>query len=92
MNNEMNTNGENVKNNKIFANSNSAKLFMNNCNVNPVSPAAKPNARVDRLVTTVKIKIQIKNMTYFETKNFPLDIGMVSIVFKVCSLYSLPKR
>ena len=78
--------------NKIFANSNSAKLFMNSCNENPLSPAAKPNARVDRLVTTVNIKIQIRNMTYLEIKNFPLDIGTVSMVFNVCSLYSLPKR
>ena len=58
----------------------------------PSGPAAKPNARVDRLVTTVKIKIQIRNMTYLEIKNFPLDIGTVSMVFNVCSLYSLPKR
>ena len=92
MNNEMNTNGENVKNNRIFAKSNSAKLLMNSCNENPLSPAAKPNARVDRLVTTVKIKIQISNMTYLEIKNFPLDIGTVRMVFKVCSLYSLQKR
>jgi hypothetical protein len=92
MNNEMNTNGENVKNNRTFANSNSKKLFINNPNVNPLSPATNPNARVDRLVTTVKIKIQIRNITYLEIKNFPLDIGTVSMVFKVCSLYSLPKR
>jgi hypothetical protein len=44
------------------------------------------------LVTTDKIRIQIKNMRYLETKNFPLDIGTVSIVLRVCSLYSLPKR
>jgi hypothetical protein len=92
MNKEMNTNGENVRNNRIFAKSNSAKLFMNSCNVKPVSPATKPNARVDKLVTTVKIKIQIRNMRYLEIKNFPLDIGTVSMVFNVCSLYSLPKR
>ena len=80
----MNTNEKNVKNNRIFANSNSAKLLMNSCNENPLSPAAKPNARVDRLVTTVNIKIQIRNMTYLEIKNFPLDIGTVSMVFNVC--------
>ena len=54
--------------------------------------AAKPKTRVVTLVTTVKIKIQIKNIRYLDTKNFPLDIGTVSIAFKVCSLYSLPNR
>jgi hypothetical protein len=50
MNNEMNTNGENVKNNRTFANSNSKKLFINNPNVNPLSPATNPNARVDTII------------------------------------------
>ena len=31
-------------------------------------------------------------MIYLDSRNFPLDIGIVNIVFKVCSLYSLPKR
>ena len=92
MNKEMKTNGENVKNNRRFAKSNSAKLFMNKPKVNPLSLAIKPNARVDTLVTTDKIRIQIKNIIYLEAKNFPLDIGIVSMVFNVCSLYSLPKR
>lgn len=89
---EMNTNGENVKNNKTLANSNCAKLSTNNFKVNPSRPAIKPKMTVDNVVTTVKIKIQTKNMTYLAIKNLPLDIGMVNIAFKVCSLYSLPKR
>jgi hypothetical protein len=31
-------------------------------------------------------------MTYLLIRNFPLDTGIVSIVFRVCSLYSLPNR
>ncbi len=92
MNNERNTNGENVKNNKTFAKRSFVKLSMNSFKVNPSRPAAKPKTSVDMLVTMVKIKIHAKNMRYFDSRNFPLDIGIVSIVFKVCSLYSLPKR
>jgi hypothetical protein len=89
---DTNTNGENVKNNNTFPNRSWPKLSINNFNVNPPRPAIKPNATVDRLVTTVKIKIHAKNMMYLAIRNFPLDIGMVNMVFSVCSLYSLPKR
>ena len=88
----MNTNGENVKNKSTFAKRRFAKLSINSFIVNPLSPARKPKASVDTLVTAVKINTQTKNMMYLEARNFPRDIGMVSIAFKVCSLYSLPKR
>ena len=68
------------------------KLFKNRFTLNPSRPAAKPNMSVERLVTTVRITIQTRNMTYLLIRNFPLDTGIVSIVFRVCSLYSLPNR
>jgi hypothetical protein len=68
------------------------KLSKNRFTLNPSRPAAKPNMSVERLVTTVRITIQTRNMTYLPIRNFPLDTGIVSIVFRVCSLYSLPNR
>ena len=92
INNEMNTNGENVKNNKTFANRSWLKLVIISFKVNPSRPAIKPNISVDKLVTAVNITIHTKNIMYLDIKNFFLDIGIVSIVFNVCSLYSLPNR
>ncbi len=91
-NSDMNTKGENVKNKSTFANRSCAKLSANSFKLNPSSPAIKPNTSVDRIVTTVKIIIHTKNMTYLLNMNFTLDTRIVSIVFRVCSLYSLPKR
>ena len=92
INNEMNTNGENVKNNKTFAKRSWLKLVIISFKVNPSRPAIKPNISVDKLVTTVNITIHTKNIMYLDIKNFSRDIGIVSIVFNVCSLYSLPNR
>ena len=89
---EINTNGENVKNRSTFAYRSCAKLSNNRFNVNPSRPATKPKIAVDMVVTTVNIKIQTKNMMYLDNMNLPLDIGIVSMDFNVCSLYSLPKR
>ena len=90
--NDRKTNGENVKNSSTFAKRSWVKLSMNNFKLNPSRPAIKPKTSVDKLVTTVKIKIQTKNMTYLLNKKFPRDTGIVSIVLRVCSLYSLPNR
>ena len=56
--------------------------------LNPSRPAAKPNISVEKLVNIDKITIHTKNIAYLLNKNFPLDTGIVKIVFRVCSLYS----
>lgn len=81
INNEINTNGENVKNNSTLAYRSCAKLSTNSFNVNPSRPATKPNTSVDMLVTTVKITIQTKNMTYLLARNFVwiLELSALSL-------------
>ena len=37
-----------------------------------------------------KIIVHIKSIKYFPKMNFPRDNGIVIIVFKLCSVYSLP--
>jgi hypothetical protein len=58
----MNTNGENFKNNRKFAYGSLAKIPANRFTLNPSRPAAKANMSVERLVTTVRITIQTKNI------------------------------
>ncbi len=43
-------------------------------------------------VIVVIMNAHMKNIRYFPINSFVLDNGVVNMVFKVCSVYSLPKK
>lgn len=89
---DKNTRGVNVRNNNRFVMINSFKLFNMTFIVNPVVPARYPKTIADSVVIIVIISIHTKNIVYLLIINVDLVVGAVSIVFSVCSLYSLPNR
>ncbi len=90
--NDMNTNGVNVRNNNRLVKTSSLKLFNTTFIVNPIVPARYPNSIADIVVIMVIISIHNRNIAYLLMMNVVLDVGAVSMVFSVCSLYSLPNR
>ena len=89
---DMNTNGENVRNNSKLQYNNSLKLLIITFTINPVAPAIYPNNIAEILDTSVMISIHTRNIRYLLSINVVLDVGAVIMVFSVCSLYSLPNR
>lgn len=88
--NDKNTNGVKLKNNKIFVINISLQHPIAPVSVIWLTPPRYPKIHVDKNVIATKIIVHMKNIRYFPKMNFPWDMGIVIIVFKVCSVYSLP--
>ena len=87
---DKNTNGEKLKNNNIFVINISLQHSIAPANVILLTPPIYPKKQVDKNVMATKIIVHMKNIKYFPKMNFPRDNGIVIIVFKLCSVYSLP--
>lgn len=87
---DKNTNGEKLKNNNIFVINISLQHSIAPANVILLAPPRYPKKQVDKNVMATKIIVHMKSINYFPKMNFPRDNGIVIIVFKLCSVYSLP--